>query len=162
MIRRASAADLPVLEAARMGEVWMHHLRERLAMQDQGRATMLLAWGDVRPCGNATVLRASKYEEVRTLHPDLAEINALAAYPTGRGTGTALIAAAEEDARAHGHPLIGLAVDADDNPDARRLYERLGYTLLEGVRVLDVWQEFRADGDGPWHRDPCAYLVKRL
>jgi ribosomal protein S18 acetylase RimI-like enzyme len=48
----------------------------------------------------------------------------------GRGTGTRLLAALVEVARADGHQAISLSVERD-NP-ARRLYERAGF-----VRVAD-------------------------
>ena len=61
----------------------------------------------------------------------------------GEGTGTKLMAALEEAARAAGCSQLSLSVDAD-NP-ARRLYERLGYETLTvdegGVRMLKRLQE---------------------
>lgn len=46
----------------------------------------------------------------------------------GKGIGRQLIYAAEDRAREAGHARTGLLV-SDANPDAQRLYERLGYTV---------------------------------
>ena len=54
----------------------------------------------------------------------------------GQGTGSALIAAVEAHARDQGSQRLSLDVAAS-NPDARRLYERLGMTVeAESPRVL--------------------------
>jgi ribosomal protein S18 acetylase RimI-like enzyme len=46
----------------------------------------------------------------------------------GKGIGRQLIYAAEDKAREEGHRRTGLLV-SEENPDARRLYERLGYEV---------------------------------
>lgn len=48
----------------------------------------------------------------------------------GKGIGKQLIAAAMEKAKAEGHFHVGLLVDVN-NPDALRLYERLGFEAVE-------------------------------
>jgi GNAT superfamily N-acetyltransferase len=45
----------------------------------------------------------------------------------GRGIGTALLKAAEQECRTRGSALLEINVDGDDT-DARRFYERHGYT----------------------------------
>jgi ribosomal protein S18 acetylase RimI-like enzyme len=69
--------------------------------------------------------------------PEAIEINNLMVRPAyrRRGIGSLLIAASEHHARERGRHLITLAVGAD-NPDASRLYERLGYART-GLRVTD-------------------------
>ncbi|GAB3917745.1 hypothetical protein GCM10011575_41730 [Microlunatus endophyticus] len=136
------------------------HHRERFALQGAGAATYLLAWRGHQNVGRATIYNESKYRPVRVTYPATAEINALEAYPQRQGIGTALIAAAESRAAHRRFPSIGLAVEPS-NPDARRLYERLGYVLWGRGRVVDEWVEPRDDGDLV-HRDPCDYLIKSL
>jgi ribosomal protein S18 acetylase RimI-like enzyme len=55
-------------------------------------------------------------------------VNVLAAYPEfrGLGIGTKLLAEAEDVARDSGRSRLSIIV-SDDNPGARRLYERCGY-----------------------------------
>lgn len=50
----------------------------------------------------------------------------------GKGIGRRLIVAAEDRAREEGHQRTGLLV-SDENPDAQRLYERLGYVVQEVI-----------------------------
>ena len=57
----------------------------------------------------------------------------------GQGIGTRLVRAAEDAARRRGFDRIVLGVGVD-NPDAKRLYERLGYVDWEqrsGGRPMD-------------------------
>ena len=51
------------------------------------------------------------------------------------GIGTALIKAFMDHARSQGHTTIGLLVDKE-NPEARRLYERIGFELVEDKILL--------------------------
>jgi GNAT superfamily N-acetyltransferase len=54
-----------------------------------------------------------------------------------QGVGTALLLEVERVARASGITSIWLAVNPDDNPDALRLYERLGYVADGAAKYLD-------------------------
>jgi ribosomal protein S18 acetylase RimI-like enzyme len=69
--------------------------------------------------------------ELRALVPDTLYVNVVATLPQarGRGLGRRLMQAAEDIARAGGHPRISLIV-ADANAGARRLYGRLGYRQI--------------------------------
>lgn len=58
----------------------------------------------------------------------------VAAEARGRGTGTALLAAADDVARAAGATAVRLSV-VDANPRARALYERLGFVAGRTVRA---------------------------
>jgi GNAT superfamily N-acetyltransferase len=129
-------------------------------MQEAGQAVYLLAWRGGQLAGRCTVLAASKYETVRQLLGGFPELNALEAHPTGQGTGTALIACAEQTARASGAAMIGMAVEAD-NDGAWRLYQRLGYRDWGHGLVTDYWDETAPDGTIRKTRaDACRYLTK--
>ncbi len=160
-IAPCSGADLErLLEQDLPPHVAASH-RERYAQQVAGQAIYLLAWRGDRYAGRGTLYPGSRYESVRQAHPETAEINALDVNPQGRGTGTALITAAEARAARAGHPSIGLAVELT-NPAARRLYERLGYAPWGDGQVIDEWIERRESGVEIQHRDPCDYLIKHL
>ncbi|WP_165949450.1 GNAT family N-acetyltransferase [Kribbella turkmenica] len=159
-IRPATDADVDRLIAA-AEPASQHHLRERWATQQRGDGLFLLALSDGEVVGHTMLFSESKYAEVRAAH-DVAEINALHAYVQGKGIGTAIIGAAEAIAGDWRKPAIGLAVGAD-NPGARRLYDRLGYQLWNGVQVVDTWTEKDAEGNViRSHADPCDYLLKPL
>jgi GNAT superfamily N-acetyltransferase len=153
MIRPCTEADLAALQQVTTGHARAHH-EECFALQQRGEATYLLAWDGRVNVGMATLLRTSKYPQ--TQGP--AEVNALEASPQGRGTGTALLRAAEREARRWGRSSIGLACEPD-NTRALRLHERLGYERVTDLQVLDVWTEHDT---GVVHEDPCLYLVKPL
>ncbi|UEJ83877.1 GNAT family N-acetyltransferase [Brachybacterium halotolerans subsp. kimchii] len=85
------------------------------AAQQQGLCLFLVAWIDDVPVGSGELVW-KQVPELRNLHVE--------AGFRSRGVGSGLVAAAEDAARPQGR--IGLAVGVD-NPDARRLYERLGF-----------------------------------
>jgi ribosomal protein S18 acetylase RimI-like enzyme len=77
----------------------------------------------------------------------------------GLGLATMLIAAAEQRVRARGLAFAALGVE-DDNPRARRLYERLGYQP-SGRRPAS-WQEQDDDGVLRLYETTLTMLRKRL
>ena len=140
----------------------MLHHEERWAWQLRQGAVYLLAWRGAKVVGRATLLLRSRYPEVRSLLPELAEINALEARPQGEGIGTALILAAEQEARQRSVPIASLAVDVT-NDGARRLYERLGYAMWAHGLVIDRWTKRGNDGQVLGEQaDECFYLTKPL
>lgn len=125
-LRPLARAELSSLEAA-----WPSHgvHEAHLRRQQLGEATYLVAWQGVEPLGSAMAFWAGPLAEVtRAAYPDVVEIAHLQVRGEhrGKGVGTALVRAAEEHARDRGHGAVGLGVGLD-NPDAVRLYERLGY-----------------------------------
>ena len=77
-----------------------------------------------------------------------------------RGVGTALIQAAEEEARHQGFQQVNLEV-AVDNVDAIRLYEQLGYHRLAD-RVVDRWWRLSDDGSREEVEELSWLMVKRV
>jgi GNAT superfamily N-acetyltransferase len=140
----------------------MLHHEECWAWQLRQEAVYFLAWRGARVVGRATLLLRSRYPKVRSAFPRLAEINALNAWPQGEGIGTALILAAEQEARQRSVPVAGLAVDVT-NDRARRLYERLGYAVWANGVVIDRWTLRGTDGQVLGEQaDECFYLTKQL
>ena len=78
-----------------------------------------------------------------------------------RGIGTALIRTGEDTARRLGHDRIALGVGLD-NPGARRLYERLGYTDWGHGHAVASWREQRPGSAPVTVTETIAMLVKRL
>ena len=74
----------------------------------------------------------------RPQHPDVVDMYVRPGCRK-RGIGTALLRHIEDLAATRGVTMIGLSVNPERNPEAKRLYERLGYrhdgspTYLDGV-----------------------------
>ena len=78
----------------------------------------------------------------------------------GRGVGTLLVRAAEEAVDRRGGTVLALGVGVD-NPDAARLYDRLGY---HRTGVLDTFEYTWIDPDGGQHheRETSELLLRSL
>ncbi|HTJ69799.1 MAG TPA: GNAT family N-acetyltransferase [Actinospica sp.] len=97
--------------------------------QQSGEAEYLIAWLDDAPVGTAVIeWPGFRFDAARAAYPDCAEITNLHVHTShrGHGIGTALLAAAESRIAARGLRQAGLGVGVE-NPDAARLYLRLGY-----------------------------------
>lgn len=131
------------------------------AAQLRGQATYLVAWQDSMPIGSAMVQWSGCVgPNARTAFPDCIEINHLQVRAQYRrmGAGTALIKSAEELVVARGGAAIGLGVSGD-NPDAGRLYRRLGYVTTGIVDVTSYrWVDMEVVEHDATERD--ALLVK--
>lgn len=147
-VRPCNAADLSVLIAGWPVPGGVHEAH--VAHAANGSSDYLVAWHHSAPLGSA-VIRWAGYvgAEGRAAYPDAVEICHLQVRPEhrGRGVGTALIAAAEQRASERGHRCIAVGV-ADDNPEARALYERLGY---RPTGIVDVSEYDWVDADGATH-----------
>jgi ribosomal protein S18 acetylase RimI-like enzyme len=96
----------------------VHHCRERFARSDV--VILVAVDGNDVPIGKVHVCLD------RADDTALIEAAAVVEPLRGKGIGTALMHAAEELVRERGVGVVQLGVE-DSNPDARRLYERLGY-----------------------------------
>lgn len=160
-IRPCTAADLRVLTVRWPAPGGVHEAHAADAAH--GTTDYLVAWHHGEPLGSA-VIRWAGYDgaEGRAAHPDAVEICHLQVRPEhrGEGVGTALIVGSERRAMECGHRCIAVGV-ADDNPDARRLYERLGYRL---TGIFDVSEYDWMDADGVTHHalERDQMLIKEL
>ncbi|WP_051265729.1 GNAT family N-acetyltransferase [Nakamurella lactea] len=120
--------DVPLLTAAEPSGARL--AEQFFSSQQAGSIVYLVGWLDGVPAGTGVLTRGER--------PELKNLHTRAEF-RGRGVGRALIAAAEQlaalqlaasqlaapqSAAADGVLAIGVGVD---NPDARRLYVRLGY-----------------------------------
>jgi GNAT superfamily N-acetyltransferase len=161
-VRPCNFRDMEILRQADIAPLDLRHHEERWAWQQGHEAVYLLAWRGSQVVGRGTLLLRSRYPGVRSVFPELAEMNALEARPQGQGIGTALILAGEQEARKRSVPIAGLAVEVR-NAGARRLYERLGYAIWAHGLVVDRWTQRGHDGQALCeHANECFYLTKRL
>ena len=89
--------------------------------------------------------------------PELKNLQ-VAATHRRHGIGSAIVAAAEAEAAGFTRIWIGVS---EDNPDARRLYERLGYTPTGRTETYS-YTYVAADGTTHAVTETAEYLEKRL
>ncbi|HEV2148082.1 MAG TPA: GNAT family N-acetyltransferase [Longimicrobiaceae bacterium] len=155
VIRTCREDDLEGLEWFGMFTPHREIIHEAFAMQRRGENLMLVAEANRFPVGQAWInLRARALLgtgllwAVRVLPPF-----------QGMGIGSRLLAAAEEALRARGFARAEIGVEKD-NPDARRLYERVGYRV-----VREEYEEYEyTTPEGTHHRVPVDqwFLQKEL
>jgi GNAT superfamily N-acetyltransferase len=125
---------------------------------------LLVAWLAGRPVGDGFLASEPAEEsELRRQLPGVPQLTHLEVLGPlwGRGIGTALIREAEDTARQLGHRQLALAVGLD-NPDARRLYERLGFVDWGHGTIVETWVERDHNGPPVTLSETCYVLVKRL
>jgi ribosomal protein S18 acetylase RimI-like enzyme len=128
-IRPAEREDLDALEWFGQQRTLRSHIEEVLDRREREETELLVAVANDFPVGRIGI----DY----TRRPGKALLWSFAVIPNlqGLGIGTSLVHEAESRARERG--LAVLEIDAGkDNPRARALYERLGYTVV-GERQED-------------------------
>ena len=160
-IRPGSDADLPALVAA-LGQ--RHFFTGHLANQRAGAGILLVAWVDGQPVGDVYLDREPAAEPAIRQHlpgvPTLTHLEVLGPFQR-RGIGTALIHAGEDTARRLGDHYLAIGVGLD-NPGARRLYERLGYTDWGHGTLETSWQDHDHPGPPVTMTETINLLTRRL
>lgn len=152
-VRDLTVADLP--QCAWSGSpTHLRYVAAALERARQGNVDYLAVCG---PAGTPLGIGGVDYK----INPAAGTLWQLAVMPALRscGIGTVLIGALEDRIRARAITLAELSVELD-NPRARALYERLGYTVA-GER-LEFWDTENADGAVMRHETVCAVLRKLL
>jgi ribosomal protein S18 acetylase RimI-like enzyme len=157
-IRHLAVGDLRADEVA--GLTWSGnrvHLRSVAAALDRA----------ARGLEDYLVVRAAAGEPVAKMRVDYSSEDDTGVFSQlatmdglqGLGIATMLIEAAEQRVRARGLALAALGVE-DDNPRARRLYERLGYRA--SGRQAASWEYEDEDGVLRLYETTVTILQKRL
>jgi GNAT superfamily N-acetyltransferase len=135
-----------------------------LARQEAGGGVLLVAWLDGWPVGDVFLNSGPADDPEVRRHlpgvPTLVHLEVVGRLQR-RGIGTALVRAGEDTVRRLGHDRIALGVGLD-NPGARRLYERLGYTDWGHGQTVTSWREQRPGGAPVTVTETIDMLVKRL
>ncbi|BAJ64792.1 putative acetyltransferase [Anaerolinea thermophila UNI-1] len=163
-IREVGTKDISQLERLFPQGGAEKHAR-RLVRQQNGSAVYLIAFLAEMPVGHLLLKwDGARDEAVRANRPvpcpDLEDLFVREEYRQ-QGIATQLLRHAEDLARQCGYAEIGLAVGLE-NPDARRLYDRLGYREA-GFGTYRVHGMY-VDEQGAlctWEEE-CVYLVKRI
>jgi GNAT superfamily N-acetyltransferase len=138
---------------------------KRYAVQKRGEGVYLIAWHDHTPVGHF-LLRWSGPADARVMeYIDVTHSAFLEAGATGvayrrKGVATALIREAERLAK--GCTQIGLSVGSTDNPEAKRLYEHLGYVDWGRGEFLISWEYIDQHGNQGRESEVVIYMHKGL
>jgi GNAT superfamily N-acetyltransferase len=160
-VRGCSAQELALLRTrwSTPDDIAGAHYQE----QQAGTATFLVGWEAGEPVGWALVQwRGCVGGNAKAAFARCVEVNHLQVRPghRGRGTGTAILTAAEHLARERGVPQLGVSV-ALGNDGAARLYRRLDY---QPTGIVDICRYRWRDDGGSWHDEveSSELLVKQL
>lgn len=166
-IQPLAASQVDVLERVFSPESRSRFHSRRYEVQQRGEGVYLVAWSAHLPIGHF-LLRWSGPDDPHVMaYVNVQESAFLEAGETQaayrrRGIATALIREAEQLAREKGCRRIGLEVASVDNPEARRLYEQLGYVDWEHGDFLHSWEYIDRDGNIATEEETVTYLSKSL
>jgi len=167
IIKPAEYSQLGLLEKEFSPDNLSKSHYKRYDVQKRGEGVYLIAWHDHTPVGHF-LLRWSGPDDARVMkYVDVTHNAFLEAGATGvayrrKGIATALIREAELLARAKGCTQIGLEVGSTDNPEAKRLYERLGYVDWGRGEFLISWEYIDKHGNRGTESEAVTYMHKRL
>lgn len=166
-IKPAEASDLDALEHTFDPDTLSKSHYKRYEVQEQGEGVYLIAWHEHIPIGHF-LLRWSGPQDARvSKYLDVTKTAYLEAGATHRayqrrGVATTLIREAERLAKEHRCTQIGLEVGNTDNPDAKRLYEHLGYVDWGHGEFLISWEYIDSNGNTRIDSEIVTYMHKRL
>jgi ribosomal protein S18 acetylase RimI-like enzyme len=164
-IRPAIEGQIDLLEERFSPHSRSRYHHRRFAAQERGDGLYLIAWHGTEPVGHFLLRWHGPTHDPTGRYPhDASCLEAGATLPAyqRRGVGTGMIREAERIARAKGYRRIGLAVGSTDNPQARRLYERLGYRDWGEGEFTISWDYERKDGRTGTESEVCIYMFKDL
>ena len=144
------------LEEADVDSVDRHLPLSRLDQQARDGSTYLIAWDDDRPVGHAHIA----WDGTHLALPEIQDVFVLPEL-RHRGIATELTHAAEEEARRRGWDRISLSVSQGGNPEATRLYAKLGY-VDAGAAPVRVLGPIMLRGRPFDVDDTLVYLAKEL
>lgn len=159
-LRLAVQADLPKLEWFGQYTHFRGQFQRAFAEQQRGRRLMLIADCNNFPIGHVFV-QLSGGEAAVADGVSRAYFYAFRVMEMFRrqGIGTRLLLHAERLVRERGFGWTTIAV-AKDNPNARRLYERLDYRVFRDDR--GEWSYCDHQGQVRWVSEPCWLMEKDL
>ena len=166
-IKPAEESDLEALERVFFPETRTKYYYICYEVQERGEGIYLIAWHDHNPVGHFLLRWSGPDDALVMSHLDVTRSAYLQAGRTRvecrrRGIATALIREAERLAREKGCIQIGLSVGSIDNPNAKRLYENLGYAEWKHGDFLICWEYIDRDGNTRMESEMVTYMCKPL
>ena len=166
-IKLAEASQLEMLEHEFSPDMLSKRHYKRYEVQKQGKGVYLIAWHDHTPVGHFLLRWSGPHDDQVMRYVDVTNTACLEAGATSveyrrKGVATALIREAERLAKAHGCTQIGLNVGSTDNPEAKRLYETLGYVDWGHGDFLISWDSIDSHGNPATESEIVIYMHKPL
>jgi len=166
-IKPAEASQLDMLEHMFDPDTLSKDHYKRYKVQKQGEGVYLIAWHDHTPFGHFLLLWSGPQDAPVMTYLDVTKTAYLEAGATHgahqrKGVATALIREAERLAKEHGGTHIGLEVGSTDNPDAKRLYEHLGYVDWGQGEILISWEYVERNDHPRTDSEIVTYMHKPL
>lgn len=166
-IKPAEASQLDLLEHEFSPQSLSKNHYKRYAVQKQGEGVYLIAWHERIPVGHFLVQWSGPDDARVWSDVNVQQSAYLSAGETRlayrrKGVATALIREAERLAKAKGCVQIGLKVGSADNPDAKRLYEHLGYVDWGHGDFPISWDYIDRDGNTGTESEIVTYMYKSL
>jgi GNAT superfamily N-acetyltransferase len=160
-VRPARRSDLQPLGDA-FGEY--RFFAERYARQRKHQGVLFVAWLGGHLVGNVYLwLEEAEEEPIRKHLPGVALLTHLEVRPDRRdkGIGTSIVERLEQHLLELGRDRVALAVRTD-NPDATRLYDRLGYRDWGSGLVICHAEVTQPNGLVALEEEKCHVMVKDL
>ncbi|MFA5176192.1 MAG: GNAT family N-acetyltransferase [Candidatus Nanoarchaeia archaeon] len=164
IIKKAQEKDLKLLERYLPAENIPNFHKDKISEQKDGNSVWLIAWKDDIPVGHIQLrFNGIQDKKINNLIKNCAHIESLGVKEEFRkqGIGTKLIQEAEQLTKKKKMNRIGMAVGSEDNPEARKLYETLGYKDAGLEEFIVSWNIVKK-GITKKENERCVYLIKRL
>jgi GNAT superfamily N-acetyltransferase len=166
-IKPAEASQLEMLEHEFSPDTLSKRHYKRYEVQKRGEGVYLIAWHDHTPIGHFLLRWSGPQDAPVMKYIDVTKTACLEAGATRvayrrKGVATALIQEAERLAKAKGCTQIGLNVGSTDNPEAKRLYEHLGYVDWGRGEFLICWESIGRNGNTGTESEMVIYMYKLL
>lgn len=165
IIRQSQKDELDTLhnEFSPDSLIKLHHNRHEI--QENGEGVYLIAWHNDKPISHILVRWNGPDKDPSNIYPFptpyLEGIGTQEAYRR-KGVATRMIQKAEYMIQERGLHQVGLTVGSDDNPDARQLYEKLGYKDWEQGEFTISWEYKNKNGNEGKEFEVCIYMFKEL
>jgi len=166
-IKPLEEENLELLEKEFSIDASSGHHRKRLERQNKKEGVYFIAWHNNSPVAHFLLHWSGPKNGSVTKYMDITKTAYLEAGRTKKeyrrkGVATRLIQKAERLAKKYGCTAIGLEVGSTDNPDAKRLYEKLGYKDWGHGEFTISWEYIDKDGKKGIESENVIYMRKNL